>query len=312
MTSRRNGIERNEFQGNFTVATRAELEAILVAHRERRLGKDRMRVFAAMLEKRALHVRSRVDMHRIVNAKRSTAKLLSRGRIERLEKELGDLLACAPKGGKKVAVSRRMARHIATGQAAPSEAIVLIYYCMRRLKQRQRRELLLEGERYARFRYVDLAVLSGCGRSTLCRAVERLRRRGYLQALEVRQASENANGCLFVDGSLVTLTSHAGRRWRSRRKATTPAPVSDNAPDALSTTLENRDPKTRILNRRGFPFALVEVGGALVATVANPRPANPARADAVGSPPVRSTCPEFLRIQERARQMRESWAEPVA
>lgn len=312
MTSRRNGIERNEFQGNYTVATRAELEAILVAHRERRLGKDRMRVFAAMLEKRALHARSRVDMQRIVNAKRSTAKQLSRGRIERLEKELGDLLAGTPKGGKKVAISRKMAKHIATGQAACSEAIVLLYYCMRRLKQRQRRARLLEGERYARFRYADLAALSGCGRSTLCRAVERLRRRGYLQALEVRQANENANGCLFVDGSLVTMTSHVGRRWRSRQKTTTPPPVSDNAPDAFSTTLDNRDPKTEILNRRGFPFALVERGGALVAMLANPRPASARRADPVPSVTVRSTCPEFLRIQERARQMRESWAEAVA
>ena len=83
MASKKKGIDLLEFRGGYAVVRRAELEAIMDAHRERRLGKDRMRVFAAMLEQRALHERSTVDMHRIVNAQHTVARRLRPSQVER-------------------------------------------------------------------------------------------------------------------------------------------------------------------------------------------------------------------------------------
>lgn len=297
MARRKRELTRDEFAGNYTLATREELLAIIEAYRERSIGKDDLRVLAAMLERRALHPRSRVDLHRIVNAQRSVARSLSRARIAKLERELEQRLANVESGGKQVAVSRRMLQYIARGRATCSEAIVLLYYCRRRLRQRRRLERLREGERYARFRYRDLSELSGCARATLCRAVARLRRRGYLATVEVAKLNENHYGGLFVDGPLVSLTEQAARPCVRLQESTTRCAISDNAPPHIPTTPENRDPKTRIQNGRGYPFRLGVKDGVLVASVVRPRP---------------SASAEFARIQERARCMRESWADAVA
>ena len=297
MARRKKGVARNEFAGNYAVAFREELNAVIAAYRDRMVGKDELRVFAAMLESRALHAKSKVDLHRIINAKRSVARSLSSARIEAIARKLDALFAGVPRDGKQVAVSRKMAKHIARGMAACSEAVVLFYYCLRRVKQTIRRELLLEGERYARFRYAKLSELSGCARATLCRAVARLRRSGYLETVEVHQLNENDYGCLFVDGPLVSLVCPTGRGVGRQPKTTTPPAVSDNAPRSFSTTLENRDPKTQIPNRRGPRIRSSSKDGVLVASIAKPR---------------RSEGSEFARIQERARQMRESFAEAVA
>lgn len=297
MGNRRKSIQRDEFVGNYTIALREELLAVIGAYRQRLLGKDDLRVYAAMLERRALHAKSRVGLCRIVNAQRSVAHGLSRHRIEGIERSLEGLMAAVPQGGKKVAVSRRMVQYIARGRATCSEAVVLLFYCVRRLKQRRRLDCLREEERYARFRYQVLSELSGCGRATLCRAVARLRQRGYLQTLKVQKLNENAYGCLFVDGPLVSMTSQAGRVARSAPKATTAVPVSDNAPRLIPTTPRNMDPKTWIQNRRGVVLELEKRDGVSMASTVRPR---------------RASTQEFVRIQERARQMREAWADAVA
>ena len=297
MARRKKDVARDEFAGNYTLALRKELHAIIGAYRDRLIGKDELRVFAAMLEQRALHKKSKVDMYGIVNAKQSVSRLLSRTRIVRIVEQLEELLAGVPKGGKKVPVSRRMMHYVARGRATCSEAMVLFYYCLRRLKQRIRRELLIEGERYARFRYADVSEASGCARATLCRAVARLRWSGYLETVEVQKRSENSDGGLYVDGPRVSLSCPTGRGGIRQPKATTPTAVSDNAPRSFSTTLENKDPKTEISNRRGHCFRLSSQGGVLVASVVEPS---------------RSAGAEFARIQLRARQMQDSFADAAA
>ena len=290
-------VARDEFTGNYTLALRRELYAIMGAYRDRLIGKDELRVFAAMLEERALHKKSKVDMYGIVNAKRSVSRLLSRARIDEIVERLEELLAGVPKGGKKVSLSRRMMHYIAQGRATCSEAVVLFYYCIRRIKQRVRRHLLLEGERYARFRLVDAAEVSGCSRATLCRAVARLRWRGYLETIAVHKRSENKDGGLYVDGPMVSLSCPAGRGGIRPPKATTPTAVSDNAPRSFSTTLENKDPKTEISNRRGHCFRLSSRDGVLVASIVEP----PRAQDGV-----------MERVQQRSRQLQDSFADAAA
>lgn len=297
MARRKKGIERDEFAGNYTVALREELLTIIGAYRSRKLSKDKLRVYAAMLERRALYAKSKVDLHGIVNAKRSVAHTISRARIASIECELRNLLRDLPTDGKKVAVSRKMVQYIARGQATCSEGLVLLFYCVRRLKQRRRLERLREGERYARFRYRMLADLAGCDRTTVGRAVEKLRRRGYIQTLEVQQRNRDYYGCLFVDGPLVSLTSQVGRGTRSAPKLPAPAADSADAPSPFLPTPENTDPKTRIPNERNFAFRLREHDGVLEAKIVSPR---------------RRACAEFARIQERAAQMRASFADAVA
>lgn len=296
MARGKKSIDRDEFAGNYTLAFREEVMAVIRAYRERRISKDDLRVYAAQLEVRALHRKSRVDIHRVVNAKRTVCRSLSNGAIRACASKLDSLLA-ETRQGKRLIVSRAMMCYIAQGRATCTEAIVLLYYSYRRKKQWERRELLREKERYARFRYQELSDESGCARSSLCRAVARLRARGYLQTLAVQKLNENHYGSLFVDGALVSLTPQHGRRVVALPKRTTPSADSDNAGGRFLTTLENKDPKTRNLNRRGPQFQLSEKDGLLVASVVSVS---------------RESDGEFARIRMRAQQITDAFVDAVA
>lgn len=250
-------LERDEFAGNYTLAYREEVLAIIRAYRGRRIRKDDLRVYAAVLEERALHGKSRVDRRRVINSKASITHALSSSAIRESSARIEAITKECSRTGKRVAIARGMVRYIAQGRATCTEAMVLLFYCLRRIKQLRRRELLQEGERYARFRYRDLSELSGCGRSSLCRAVGGLREAGLLEVVRVQQRNENANGNLFVDGPLVSLTSHLNRSSDWKPKTTTGRVRSDNAPGVFPTTLENRDPKTRIPNKKGVRVRFV-------------------------------------------------------
>lgn len=265
-------LERDEFAGNYTLAYREEVLAIIRAYRDRRIRKDDLRVFAAVLEERALHGKSRVDRRRVINSRASITHALSSSAIREASTRIEAITKECSWTGKRVAIAREMVRYIAQGRATCTEAMVLLFYCLRRIKQLRRRELLQEGERYARFRYRDLSELSGCGRSSLCRAVGGLREAGLLEVVRVQQRNENANGNLFVDGPLVSLTSHLNRSADWKPKTTTGRVRSDNAPGVFPTTLENRDPKTRIPNKKGVRvrFVFKDDGRTVVRVVERP------------------------------------------
>lgn len=265
-------LERDEFAGNYTLAYREEVLAIIRAYRDRRIRKDDLRVYAAVLEERALHGKSRVDRRRVINSRASITHALSSSAIREASTRIEAITKECSWTGKRVAIAREMVRYIAQGRATCTEAMVLLFYCLRRIKQLRRRELLQEGERYARFRYRDLSELSGCGRSSLCRAVGGLREAGLLEVVRVQQRNENANGNLFVDGPLVSLTSHLNRSADWKPKTTTGRVRSDNAPGVFPTTLENRDPKTRIPNKKGVRvrFVFKDDGRTVVRVVERP------------------------------------------
>ena len=256
MARNRQPIDRKEFAGNYTHLYREEFLAILAAYRKRTLTKTDLRVFAASLEFKALHPKSVVDLQRITNARRASGPRLRSGEI--LE-SLGrlDKILFGHQQGPKMIVARRMAKVIAQGATTRSETIVLLYYCYRRKKQKKRLRSLAPRERYARFRYGELAKLSGCARATLCRAVARLRRRGLLEVIQVHKQNENTYGNLFIDGQAVSLTPQHRHGAEACRKPTTPVPDSDLTPRRKATTLTNRNPKRRILNRKnGFSVGL--------------------------------------------------------
>jgi hypothetical protein len=291
-------LERAEFAGNYTLAHREEVHAIIRAYRDRRLRKDDLRVYAAILEERALHGASRVDRARVINSRASVTRALSTSAIRRASSRIKTVTAACSGTGKRVAIAREMVRYIAQGRATCTEAMVLFYYCLRRIKQLRRRELLQEGERYARFRYRDLAELSGCGRSSLCRAVGGLREAGLLEVVRVQQQNENANGNLFVDGPLVSLTSHVNRSTDWKPRTTTGRVRSDNAPGVFSTTLENRDPKTVIRKRKEVRvrFVFKDDGRTVVRVVERPTDREL----------------ELARLQARAWQIEQAQLDAVA
>lgn len=270
--TRKRTIERDEFVGNYTLAYRDEVLAIIRAYRGRRVRKDDLRVYAATLEGRALHKKSRVDQRRVINSTASVTHALSSSAIRKCAARIEAVTGESSRTGKRVVIAREMVRYIAQGRATCTETMVLLYYCLRRIKQLRRRERLQEGERYARFLYRDLSELSGCGRSSLCRAVGGLREAGLLEVVRVRQQNENENGNLFVDGPLVSMTSHLNRSQDWKPKTTTGRVRTNNAPGPLPTTLGNKDPKTGIRKKKGtrVRFAFKDDGRTVVRIVERP------------------------------------------
>jgi len=250
----RNDVDYMEFRDGYVLVRRAELEAVIDGYRRRELKRTELRLFAAMCEQKGLHRSTRVGIARILNCKSNTKGIrrLSCGIIETAKARVRAVLDSAPQSDSepRVAVSRRMLRHAARGGSTSNEIIVMLYYCMRRLRQQRRLDRLKESERYARFTYRELEALSGIPRANTCRAVAKLRAKGILNTAWVKKQNENRFGQLFVDGPLVSLScprQRADRRERPKplpNKTTTPLSRIDNAPRHKSTTLRNDNPKT--------------------------------------------------------------------
>ena len=253
---RKKEMNYREFRGGYTKVPKAEVEAIIEGYRAGRLKRAELRVWAGTIEYRALCKDSRVTLYRVVNS--DTA---DRGKRRLSEREINDALAIieslqnSPQGESSldsdgiargegahfVRFPRVFARHMAKGGCTCNEAIVLAYYSLRRMRQGDKpHQKLCDDERYARFTYGELEVLSGIPRANLSRAVTRLRHRGYLQTISVHKQNENAYGQLFVDGRAISMTNER------RHETTTPARRIDNAPRHKSTTLRKNDPKTQI------------------------------------------------------------------
>ena len=258
---RKSRINAAEFKGNYVPVLRAELVTIIAAYKDRKIGRNELRAFAAGLELKVLHRRSAVDRYRIINCKSGTKGIrrLTGPSIDNATQRVGDVLSAASGAQeelsgaslKHVVVPRKFVRHIAQGRCTCAEAVTLFYYCLRRLRQVKRLQRLEPEQRYARFKYRDLESLSGITRANICRAVARLRARGFIDTREVAKQNENLYGQLFVDGHLVSLTL-ASPKAKSRQHKTTTAPRrNDNAPQEISTTLRNRDPK-RVIQEQEF------------------------------------------------------------
>lgn len=186
-----------------------------------------------------------------------------------------------------------MLKHAARGGSTSNEFIVMLYYCMRRMRQQARRDRLQDNERYARFKYGELEAVSGIPRANVCRAVARLKAKGILNTAWVKKQNENVYGLLFVDGALVSLTclrQGANRHLRPGSiplKTTTLLSKIDNTPKNVSTTLTNDNPKR--VYQKGSTRVLYQNSDMAV----------------------RRSC-DFERIIRRAEQMKAEWIEQVA
>lgn len=276
--NRNTSVNYLEFKGGYARIPRGWIACVIEAYRSRELVKADLRVFAAMIEHGVLHPDSPVDLYRVVNAeaKRKGVRRLPRAEIE----ERVSRVACVTDRDvtgedRLVRVSRKMARAIARGLCGATEAVVLFFYCFRRIRQRKPMQRLEPDERYARFRYAELSELSGAPRANISRAVCRLRERGLVSTAEVAKQNENALGQVFVDGSLVSLIAPRRLSRAARSKTTTLSGSFDTTPHQESTTLRNKDPKKRIMNGSLDLASRIKCAGG-----------------------------DWDRIQERARQMR--------
>lgn len=247
MSRRRNKRTVNdyEFRDGFALIDVAELDAIFDAYRTGRIRKNELRVFAGLYERSRLHKDSKVDLYRIVNHKTKTKgiKRLSHKEIDAAADVVAEVCEGVI-GGAKKAVARRFLRYIARGSATNAEAVLLLYFCKRRIRQARRLILLNEKERYARFTYRDVSETSGLRRATLCDAMKRLCQRGLLSTVAIAKQNENALGMLYIDGFAVTL-SRSGAEFDSRRqKSVTPLKQNRNATGDQTVTLRNDYPKT--------------------------------------------------------------------
>lgn len=293
----RSDVDYMEFRDGYVLVERAELEAVMEGYKKRELRRNELRLFAAMCEQKGLHHRSRVDVARILNCKSDMKGIrrLSSGDIQRAQANVRASLDYAHQNDSAplVAVSRRMLRHAARGGSTANEIIVMLFYCMRRLRQQRRLDRLKENERYARFTYRELEAVSGIPRANVCRAVGRLRAKGLLNTAWVKKQNENRFGLLFVDGSLVSLSCPRQRVNRCERprfvpnKTTTASSRIDNAPHDNSTTLRNDNPK--------IDYQRSSTG--FLDTNSDTRARR--RSD-------------FERIKRRAEQMRAEWVEQAA
>jgi hypothetical protein len=141
-------------------------------------------------------------------------------------------------------------RHIAQWRSTSNEAVVLLYYMARRVRQAKPLERLKAGERYARFTYGELEELSGIPRANVSRAVTRLKDRGWLNTVDVAKQNENVYGQLFVDGALISFSA-ARRPVNNRGRKKAQDERNDNTPLHETTTLRKEDPKTGISSFHG-------------------------------------------------------------
>lgn len=248
---KRSDVNYMEFRDGYVLVNSEELAAIIEGYRKRDLRRDELRLFAAMCEQKGLHRRSKVDIAHIVNCKSGMKGIrrLARGEIEKAQAKVRAILESSPHGESKrrIAVSRKMLKHAARGRGTSNETIVMLFYCMRRLPQERRLRRLERDERYARFTYRNLEEVSGIPRANICRAVARLRNKGFLNTPWVQKQNENKYGLLFVDGPLVSLScprQGPSRRQKPRSHATAASlDKNDNSPQHKSTTLINDNPK---------------------------------------------------------------------
>ena len=295
MPRQKNHIDWAEFKGNFALVTRGEALAVIDGYKRRELRRAELRVFAAELEARVLHKNSAVDLYRIVNAKCELkgVRRLSRPKVDAARERVGQYLNSLPAAAEgapgsreqKVPVPRKFARHIAQGRCSCSEAITLFYYCLRRVRQVKPMRRLAPGQRYARFTYRGLEGLSGIPRANICRAVARLRVKGFLGTRAVAKPNENAYGQLFVDGHQVTLTPVQDGEVSRVCETTTPPRRFDNSPRRRTTTPRKEDPKNTILRPEAAPLRKVSWG---------------------------TTNPEMLRLVEKANAMLAEQLEQAA
>lgn len=294
---KRSDVNYMEFRDGYVLVQRTELAAIIEGYRTRKLRRCELRVYAAMCEEAVLHQQSKVDIAHILNCKSDVKGIrrLSKGRIEKTQAKVRAIIDSASQDecGRRIAISRKMLRHAARGGATSNEIIVMLFYCLRRLRQNRRLRRLERTERYARFKYRDLEEVSGIPRANVCRAVARLRDKGFLNTAWVNKRNENKYGLLFVDGPLVSLS--CPRQGASRRQRPRPAAHEtelipsriDNAPRHEPTTLINENPKTSY--QRSFHTAF-----SMKALARTSRQA------------------EFDRIRRRAEQMRAELVEQAA
>jgi hypothetical protein len=287
---KKNTVDALEYRGGYSLTKSAELEALITGYRDRKVNKDAIRVFAARLEKSALHAKSKVDLARITNCKAALkgVKRLRRGVIERVGTTLDQLTNDEPRGsGRLRCVSRRALRAIAQGRLSCSESLVLFMYFAKRITQVKPMKRLEVGERYARFTYGELEELSGMNRANISRAVASLKAKGWISTVWVVKPNENEFGLLFVDGPLLTLIPAAVKSDRSKapeRKVNdlpTPPAQFNNTPVIELPTLRKDNPKREIQKRKLGSFQ-------------------------------QELKSDWERIRERARQIRENLAEQAA
>ena len=241
----KNNVNDFEFRDGYALIDIDELEAVIGAYRKGRIRKNELRVYAGLYERSRLHKESKVDLYRIVNHKTKSKgiKRLSHKEIDAAASVIEDICSTVS-GGQKKAVARRFLRYIARGSATNAEAILLFYYCKRRIRQVRPLVRLNQHERYARFTYREVAEAAGLRRATLCDAMKRLADRGLLATVPVAKQNENALGMLYVDGFAVTLTRSRSDWNRTGQKTVTPLSKNRNATGHKSVTLKNANPKT--------------------------------------------------------------------
>lgn len=249
--SKKELVDALEFRGGYALVTESALEAIITGYRDRTINKDSIRIFAARVEKSALHSKSKVDLQRILNCKASLegVKRLRGGVIDRAGVLIDSALNAARQGSqRRKCISRRVLRTVAQGKLSCTESIVLLMYCRKRITQVKAMKRLETGERYARFTYRELEELSGISRANISRAVSSLKAKGFLSTVWVVKPNENEFGLLFVDGPALTLikTAPKNRDKAPVHEKATP-PVQKSIPPVIKiTTLKKDYPKRDI------------------------------------------------------------------
>jgi hypothetical protein len=242
-------VKHFEFRGGYCLAPENELIAVIKAYRDGDLKKDGLRVFAAGLEKRVLHEKSRVDISRILNcrSKQKGIKRLRMGLIKKANEAIEAARKSAPCDKARLkSVPRVALRAIAQGRLTCTEAVVFLMYSLRRISQRKTLKRLLPEERYARFTYRELSEVSGIPKANISRAVSALKEKGFLGTVWVVKQNENQFGLLFVDGPLLSLIpgAAADRSRPEHKKTTTPRAEINNTSLFKLPTLKNSYPKT--------------------------------------------------------------------
>lgn len=202
---------KHEFKQRYARTTK--LSALFAARRSGCIARNELRMFCAILEAEASRGHHSIDW--VINAE-GNRRMTSGQQQVAIERLTDALEQFQPDRELTNKIPRPFLVSAARGRLKSSEIWAGLFYYSRRMPQRKHRKCLVRTERYARFTLAVGAELLGMARSTLCEALQKLRRVGLISRVWRPMHELKRFGALYVDGPKMSLSYEKHERSRSR------------------------------------------------------------------------------------------------
>lgn len=212
--SKNGSLSNTEFEGGFIRVSSAEIIFLLECLRDKKLNIDMFRVWAALKESGFVNHHFNKESEYVTLLKQGK-KRISNKKILTCFSKLRDLDEIFVRYidlrivKYTAMIPRKVLKTIFSGMFNKSQIAVLLFYFMRRKPQRGKKlKNLSRGQKYARFKYPELRVITGFTDANICIAVNDLVKREAISLVKVPRRNMNEYGHCFVDGRKIMLKNN--------------------------------------------------------------------------------------------------------